>query len=88
MIFVQIDCPEEQNYTGLYDAPSMEDFLPAWKLMGLSSIEEGFIAVFSNLQKHKDSIISRGFSKEVLFGLGDNALILKGKNEGRKKDKS
>lgn len=63
-----------------------EEFVPAWKQVGLSSKAEGFKMVSDYLFSHKDNIINLGFSPEVLFLLGDTGFILKGKNVGRKKD--
>ena len=60
---------------------------PNWKRLGLKSKEEGMMYVIKHLFKGKDSIIARGFSPEVVFTVGENQFILKGKNPGRKKDK-
>ena len=83
---VQIEDIRMVKCVGQYDSPWMEGFVPAWKILGLKNIAEGFVAALKNLQKHKDNIISVGFSKEVLINMGADSMILKGQNKGRKKD--
>ena len=65
---------------------SMIGFIPLWKLNGWKESEK-FTKIFDYLFAHKDNIIKLGFSSEVPFALGDNQIILKGKNVGRKKDR-
>ena len=60
-------------------------FTPNWKLLGWKE-EDKFKKIFDYLFAHKDNIIKLGFSEEVLFSLGNQIFILKGKNAGRKKD--
>ena len=62
------------------------DFTPNWKLLGWKE-EERFKKIFDYLYAHKENIIKLGFSEEVIFTLGKQQFILKGKNAGRKKDK-
>lgn len=64
------------------------DFIPNWKSLGMESSQEGMMHVMKHLFECKDAIIARGFSSEVVFTLGENQFILKGKNKGRKKDVS
>ncbi len=57
-----------------------------WEVMKWK-YQERWSKVFDYLFKHKDHIIALGFTPEVTFTLGDNQIILKGHNAGRKKDK-
>lgn len=62
-------------------------FTPNWKLMGLSSSQEGMMHVIKHLFKNKEHIVKLGFNSEVPIYVGEHQFILKGKNPGRKKDK-
>lgn len=61
-------------------------FEPAYLKTGAKNFGEAIKKIADYLFKHKDNIISRGFTEEVTFTLGQNQIILKGKNVGRKKD--
>lgn len=63
-------------------------FTPNWKVNGLSSPQEGILKVIQYLFKNQDHIIKLGFSSELPITVGETQYILKGKNAGRKKDKS
>ncbi len=65
----------------------MDNFVPNWKTLGWGSQASAYKHIADYLFAHKNNIIKLGFSEEVIFNVGGNQIILKGKNVGRKKDK-
>lgn len=62
-------------------------FKPLWQEKGWDGVQGAFKHIADYLFAHKDHIIKLGFTDELPFMIGDSGFVLKGNNDGRKKDK-